>query len=997
MHLAKSNKMKIPSSQPLVRICFAVAVVVLMATGWLLYAANVEVFEASRRVEHTYDVLATIDAANIEIGRAESAQRGFLLAGSELFIADRDAALARTRNSLERLNGLTGDNAGQQARVAQLRRQVEERVEIMRRFENLRRSEGLETVSAHMVGAGQKLSEQIYALTGEIVAEEHSLLEVRRSEERRRYQRTLVILIAIFMIGFVVMIPVYFAFSVQSRAREQAELKLVDLAESLPGAVYRLRRKPGFAYQFEYLSKGVEEMRGISRQQAMGDFDAMWATIVDEDKPHVTAAMKAAEEALQPAQYEFRIRRGDDVRWLRASATLRREADGSILWNGYWSDVTEARRIEQRMLEAEKRLVEVTDGIPGVVYQFQLDRNDKMRFTYLSQGVDQLLGMSRESLLQDIELHFARVLPEHLPGLIASIRVSASDLSPWEHEYCALHMDGRTRWLSGSSIPHPEGDGVIVWNGYWIDITDRKALEAALLDARTSAESANRAKSTFLATMSHEIRTPMNGVLGMLDLLSLTKLNSEQRTTVEIIRGSGKSLLRIIDDILDFSKIEAGKLEVSPEVASVRDIVQRVFSIYSGSASSKGLLLKTIIDPEISRALWVDALRLQQILNNLVSNSIKFTPQGEVEIRVELVARAEGVDTVRFTVRDSGIGISAEAIGRLFQPFVQAERSTARQFGGSGLGLSISRRLAEMMGGTVSIESEPGVGTSISVLLPLPIADPDALVNINLSSGAALATLHASLKARRIAPTIAEAVEEETLVLLVDDHPINRMVILHQINAIGYAAETAENGRLALEKWLAGNYALVLTDCNMPELDGYSLARRIREIEAARGTKRVPIIACTANAMSGEAQLCFAAGMNDYLVKPVEIRTLMKKLDQWLPLPEYKQGAVDRTLLATLSGGKPDVERELIALFRRLNNDDLDMLYKAIRENNMDVAAHASHRMSGAGRMIGALSLATACERMEAACRDEDADQVNATLAVFQQEVERFYAYLDAI
>ncbi|MEP7154253.1 MAG: ATP-binding protein [Betaproteobacteria bacterium] len=981
----------------LVRICFGIATVIVLASGWSLYAANNHVIEASARVEHTHDVLSAIDTGTLEIARAEAAQRGFILSGIEHYIEERNAASARARESLEVLRKLTADNPAQLARLRLLARLLDERVTIMLNFENLRRTEGLEAVTAHTIGSGQKISAQVHALSEEMAGEERALLKTRRAEETSRTERTHIMLVALFMIGFVAMIPLYFAFAAQADARRQAEMKLVDMAESLPGAVYRLRLLPDQTYHFEYLSKAVEAMRGMSREHAMKNFGAMWATILDEDKPGVTAAMKQAEKSLQPAHYEFRIYHVDGVRWLRASATLRRDPDGSILWNGYWSDITESKQLEQRMIEAERRLVEVTDGIPGVVYQFRMTPEQAMGFTYLSHGVEHLLGMSREALMRDIELHFKRVLPEDLPALIASIRVSASDLSPWKHEYRALHTDGSTRWLSASSIPHLESGGVIAWNGYWIDITDRKALEDELHEARESAETANRAKSIFLATMSHEIRTPMNGVLGMLDLLSLTRLSNEQRTTVEIIRGSGKSLLRIIDDILDFSKIEAGRLEVNPEVASIRDIVQRVFSIYSGGASSKGLLLKTVVDPEISRALWVDSVRLQQILNNFVSNAIKFTPKGEVEITAELVSREAGEDTVRFCVRDSGIGISTEATSRLFQPFVQAERDTSRQFGGSGLGLSISRRLAGMMGGTISIESKVGCGTTICLVMPLPIADPDELVNINLSSGTALATLHASIKARRIAPTIAEAAAEGTLVLLVDDHPINRMVMLHQINAIGFAVESAENGKVALEKWKAGSYGLVLTDCNMPEMDGYSLARHIRELEKQRGMKRVPIIACTANAMTGEAQLCFSAGMDDHLVKPVEIRTLMKKLDEWLPLPENKHSAVDRTVLAAVSGGRPEVERELVALFRRLNDVDVDALNKAVRDRDIGSAIHASHRISGASRMIGALSLATASERVEAACRANDAQLVGTTLPVLQQEVERFYAYLDTL
>ena len=508
---------------------------------------------------------------------------------------------------------------------------------------------------------------------------------------------------------------------------------------------------------------------------------------------------------------------------------------------------------DERVNTAEKLLIEITNGMPGVVCQFRWNRGENLVFTYLSEGTEPLLGIDRDDLMRDSSLLAKRVLPEFLPGILASFKIAAKAHSRWQYEYRATHADGRIRWLSIAATAHSETDGSIVWNGYGSDISTRKELECALIEARASSDLANRAKSKFLATMRHDIRTPMNSVLGMLELLGLTKLDAEQRTTVEIVNRSSKSLLRIIDDMLD------------------------------------------------------------------------------------------------------------------------------------------------SLGGPIGIESAPGLGTSESSTQPPAIADPSDQANLKLAADISQAALQLMIKSRRSPPSIAAAAAEGTLVLLVDDHPINCMVLLQQINAIGYAGEVAETGAAALQKWHSGKYALVLTDCNMPDMDGYELARHIRVAESRRGLTRIPIIACTANAMTAEAQLCRAAGMDDQLVKPVEIRALMTKLDQWLPLAAAKGSAIDRSKLAALSKGKVSVERELITMFRRLNDEDVAKLHLAVSAGDIPGAVHAAHRMSGASKMIGALRFAAVCERIEVAGRANDFDAVKAHMPALQQEVERVYVCLDSI
>jgi signal transduction histidine kinase/DNA-binding response OmpR family regulator len=519
---------------------------------------------------------------------------------------------------------------------------------------------------------------------------------------------------------------------------------------------------------------------------------------------------------------------------------------------------------------------------------------------------------------------------------------------------------------------------------------------AQLEESNLQLTDANLAKSNFLSMMSHEIRTPMNGVLGMLELMSLSDLEPGQRTTLQIVRESGRSLLRIIDDILDFSKIEAGKLEIVPEVASIANVVASVVGIYSGNASSKALTLRSQVDPLISPAVMVDPMRLQQVLNNLVSNAIKFTSQGSVEIRVDRLERRNGKDIVRFAVTDTGVGISPESQKALFQPFTQATGKVARTFGGTGLGLSIGQRLAQLMGGSIAISSQLGRGTIVNLTLPLPIADPALLPKPDGTSKDS--ALGAIVHARRTAPTVTQAEAEGTLVLVVDDHPINRLLLMRQVTLLGYANMAAQDGREALDMWKSGLFRLVITDCNMPEMDGYELARTIRAQEGSAGRPRTMILACTANAMKGEAEKCFAAGMDDYIPKPVELANLMVKLDKWLPLPAGSVQAppIDGKVLADFTAGDAVLERQILEQFQAVNRQDAEALERALESRDATLTARAVHRIKGASATIGAKALAEVCERMEQAALTGDWAGVTAQKEPLQQEMTRLSAYLEA-
>jgi PAS domain S-box-containing protein len=672
-------------------------------------------------------------------------------------------------------------------------------------------------------------------------------------------------------------------------------------------------------------------------------------------------------------------------------------------------------RVRSRTAELETANSFLNSVIQHIPHMVIVKDVSDLSFVRVNRSFERVAGLSEQEVLGKTAYDIA-TRKEEADFFTASDRQVLAERRELDIPAAMRHSpDGEEHFLHLKKIPILDDAGQ---PRYLLtiaeDVTERikrerevERLNAALAQRSTEVEAANRAKSTFLATMSHEIRTPMNGMLGMLELLSLTELDAEQRETLGLVRASSKSLLRIIDDILDFSKIEAGKLDVRPEVVSIRHIIEEVQSIYLGNASRKGLIVRRMVDPRISPALRVDPVRLRQILNNFVSNAIKFTPEGSIEISAEWVGREEGLESLRFVVKDTGIGISQEDQRRLFQPFTQAFGEEARRSsGGAGLGLVISRQLAQMMGGTISMESEPGQGTTMTLSLSLPIAEalPDG--------GAPSARMPAPPPMRRTAPSIAQAETEGTLVLLADDHPVNRMLLLRQVQTLGYAAQTAENGAEALELWKSGRFGLVITDCHMPQMDGYELVRNIRNLEAAEGRKRVPVIACTANALQGEAEACRAAGMDDCLVKPVELSHLTEKLDQWLPLPSASAvpaaaagpspdtppfaTPIDQALLMKNCGGYAAMVSEVLAAFRHTCEEDAAGLRDALDAGDVAGVTQSAHRMAGASKMIGALGFAAACEQIDRASRAGDWKAVLAGMPAFERERARLAAYFES-
>ena len=854
-------------------------------------------------------------------------------------------------------------------------------------------------------------------------------------------------------------------------------------------------------------SANFHEVLGIPPNTRLDDLEGHLAAVHPEDLEKIRRAAFQTTPESPSYTCEYRVLLPDhSERWVTETATVTHGRDGTLnRITGSIVDITHLKRTEAALDSVEKRLARTMRGTRDGVWELDIPNGT----TWFGQRSEELLGYASGELETSQQRVEQLLHADDLASAQEALRSHQKDNTPFDIEVRLRHKAGHYEWARLRAQTERDAAGKPTWlAGSMQLITDRKLAEQAAIDAKLAAEAANRAKSNFLANVSHEIRTPMNGVIGMTQILAETHLDPTQREYVDIIRGSAGALLTLINDVLDLSKIEAGRLDIEHVTFDLRDVVYETVAVMALQSAQKGI--EIIVDiAHIPIVLRGDPGRLRQIIMNLLGNAIKFTHEGHILVSATHTDPALGPGKLRIAVTDTGIGIPADRIDRLFKTFSQIDSSTTRHYGGTGLGLSIVKRLAELMGGEVGVISEPGKGSTfwftvaneeadkqpgfgkvgqgrrilvvddvaasreslvnkltyytyeavavdsvdaalraleagspVSLVvadelmpvrggldllnalradprfasLPLVLMSlfgsehdiehwahrPDAIATKPIRSSK-LAHLVDSVLSGQAPPVTAEPEQRTALttfygrqILLVEDNPVNQRVAQRMLQKLAAEVVIANNGAEALERLAERPFDAVLMDCQMPVMDGFTAARRIRDNEAREGRgKHLPIIALTANVMSEDRELCTAAGMDAHLCKPIVPEQLEECLGRYLkssPVPVVMD--VDLDALRELTGGDLEFERELVETFVNSGDQCLAEIIAALSVSDMDTIGKRAHALKGASANIHAHTLTAAASNLENAARRNSVQEVDELVRQLKERLQAVNARL---
>ena len=639
--------------------------------------------------------------------------------------------------------------------------------------------------------------------------------------------------------------------------------KLSNVAENIPGVIYTYQLFTDGKSRFPYASEHIYDIYGVTAQEVKEDAAKVFDALHPEDLNRIAKSIQISFENLTLWEDEYRVihpHRG--TIWVRGLSKPEKQLDGSVIWYGYIYDVTDSKTAELEVQKERNFVSTIINNVNAIIAVIDTDG----RMIRLNQYGEEFTGYTQDEVASQ-PYFWSRFLNKNAEKSAINIVAKAKKgMIVATHQNSWIAKNGQERmfeWSNALISNFTGGLDYIFTIG--IDITQSEQLRQELISAKELAEKANKSKSEFLANMSHEIRTPLNGVIGLNALMLKTPLNEQQSDYVHKSLQSSKSLLGIINDILDYSKIEANKLELSTQLFNPKDLLYTTSDLFEYSFTQKELKINIIFDPLIPHILEGDPLRLSQILNNLVGNSVKFTENGSITISSKVLEKDTNNVKIEFSISDTGIGMSEEELKILFQPFTQTDASNTRKYGGTGLGLVITKRLVEMMGGAIWVESINGTGTTFHFTIIINTSD-----TMSLKSDTAK-------ERESFEMNDFMDLKFEGKVLVAEDNEVNQLVISELLEGMGLKVEIAGNGVEAIEKSIDGNYDLIFMDLQMPTMDGFLATKNIRTFNTS-----IPIVALSAAVMEKDKHLTKEAGMNGHIAKPIDMHELQTVLTHYL-------------------------------------------------------------------------------------------------------------------
>ncbi len=836
--------------------------------------------EASRWVNHTHEIIEDISAVRASLLHVESQLRGYVITSNPVFTKDYTDATATLRQEIRQLQIRTSDNPVQVQNTAKLTALTEQKIQFQNLiFQQLPTSPG--NAQQLIAGlTGKRLTDSIEQVLHTMAGIENSLLvsRIKKNDELTQLRYTTTIIIAVCALLLLAMLLIKIAN--EAHRRRQAEQKAVlsenkykGLIENSALVVYATDVNGTFTY----LSGKCRDFTGYTSDELLGE--GFLSLVKDSWKEKVQAFYKAqAEKRTLETVMELPLvgKKNGELRWIEQSVVLLQDGDRLVGFQGIAKDITERKYAEQLLADAEQtikvkqeeyrdRLQSILDNMPMIIYLKNLDG----RFMMVNRQFHQTFGTTDEQVIGQTDV------PVHLTEEGARKFIEADEKikrtgKPVELEDTVLTQQGERNMLIIKFPLYDKANELYAISAVGKDITEVIRYQRQLITARHRAEKAERLQEEFLANMSHEIRTPMNGIIGMTNLLETTVMNEEQKEYLHMIKESSDILLSLINDILDLSKIKSGRMSVEHAGFDLHQTIETILAPFRIKAKEKGIEVTKILQ-DLPQYITGDQHKLQQVLNNLLSNAVKFTAQGAVTLYATTDTKPDGSRSFICTVTDTGIGIDPENLEHVFESFVQAGSDMVRRFGGTGLGLAITKRLVELQGGTITVSSTKGEGSSFYVELPVKLSEgvqePPSTLKTKVDN-----TSNNRLKGKRI--------------LLIEDNLVNQKVTYLMLQKAGITVHIANHGKEAISLLEKERYDLIITDLQMPEMDGFQTVAYIR----TRLHLGTPIIAMTASALRNEKDRCFELGMNEYLTKPFAPAELFHHLQRYL-LQSSENGA----------------------------------------------------------------------------------------------------------